>query len=136
MKRPALTAAAVFAGSLAANGCASTPDTVWEATLADANAPELRQLLRGYVRDVLGPDYIIEPDELVRTNRLTARDRGLSATRPQRIGNGPVPERIFRLEIAETAGRGVCQLRLVDGGDAPVLVLPSDVECRRVGPLI
>lgn len=128
---------ALIASTAVLGACASTPDTVWEATLADASDGALRQLLRGYVRDVLGPDYIIEPDELVRTNRLTARDRGMSATRPQRIGSGPVPERRLVLEIAETNGRGVCRLRLVDDArDAPVLVLPPDVECRRVGPVI
>jgi len=115
-------------------GCATQTDTmdsaVYSAALIDQPDNATRDLIRSYVFDTLGPDYIVDVGTLARTDRLTARDRGRGSATGQPI---LVPDVIFRLELTETEQGPIC--RLVPDSqldDAAVLLLPPDIRCRRL----
>lgn len=108
---------------------AQTPQTaVYGATLSDTPDNATRDMIRNFVRDVIGPDYIVDVDALTRSNKLLAVDRGRGQVSGRPI---PVPDVAFLLELAETYDGPIC--RLVPQGemsDAPVLVLPPEVACK------
>ena len=114
-------------------GCATyaqTPQTaVYGATLRDTPDSATRDMIRTYVRDVIGPDYIIDVDALTRSDKLRAVDRGRGHVSGRPI---PVPDMTFKLELVEMyEGEPIC--RLVPQGDiadAPVLVIPPEVACQ------
>lgn len=108
---------------------AQTPQTaVYGATLSDTPDNATRDMIRNFVRDVIGPDYIVDVDALTRSNKLLAVDRGRGQVSGRPI---PVPDVAFLLELAETYDGPIC--RLVPQGemsDAPVLVLPPEAACK------
>lgn len=115
-------------------GCATQTDAldgaVYSAALTDRPDNAVRDLIRTYIFDTLGPDYIVDVGTLTRTDRLTARDRGRGSAMGQPT---LVPDISFRLEITETRKGPVCRL-VPDSelGDAPVLLLPREIHCRRL----
>lgn len=112
----------------ATHGALTSGTAVYGATLADAPDSATRDMIRTYVRDVIGPDYIADVDALTRSNKLRAVDRGRGQVSGRPI---PVPDMTFLLELAETVDGPIC--RLVPQGEAlgaPVLVLPQNVACQ------
>lgn len=115
-------------------GCVTQADTmdsaIYSATLTDQPDNATRDLIRTYAFDTLGPDYIVDVGTLTRTDRLTAQDRGRGSAIGQPV---LVPDVVFRLELTETEQGSICRL-VPDAqvGDAPVLLLPPDIRCRRL----
>lgn len=128
----------ILACAALTTGCATyaqTPQSaVYGATLTDTPDSATRDMIRTYVRDIIGPDYIVDVDALTRSNKLLAVDRGRSQVSGRPI---PVPDVIFQLELAETYDGPIC--RLMPQGevrDAPVLVLPPEVACQLMSSVI
>jgi len=123
----------LLTGAALATGCATyaqegPPTAVYGATLSAAPDNAARDLIRTYVRDVIGPNYIVDIDTLTRSNKLVAVDRGRGQVAGRPI---PVPDVIFRLELAETYDGPICRLVPQDGlTDMPVLVLPPEIGCH------
>lgn len=122
----------LIAGAALLTGCATyaqNPQTaIYGATLSAPVENAARDLIRTYVRDTIGPDYIVDIDSLTRSNKLTAVDRGRGQVSGRPI---PVPDVMFQLELAEMYDGTIC--RLVPQGDladAPVLVLPPEIACQ------
>lgn len=122
----------LIAGVALLTGCATyaqNPQTaIYGATLSAPVENAARDLIRTYVRDTIGPDYIVDIDSLTRSNKLTAVDRGRGQVSGRPI---PVPDVMFQLELAEMYDGTIC--RLVpqgDHADAPVLVLPPEIACQ------
>jgi hypothetical protein len=115
-------------------GCVTQTDkmdsAIYSATLTDQPDNATRDLIRTYVFDTLGPDYIVDVGTLTRTDRLTAQDRGRGSAIGQQV---LVPDVVFRLELTETEQGSICRL-VPDAqvGDAPVLLFPPDILCRRL----
>ncbi|MEM9599868.1 MAG: hypothetical protein AAF926_02480 [Pseudomonadota bacterium] len=110
------------------SGCANLPRTepaVRPATLSDVTDPATRTLIRVHVRDVLGPGYMADIEALSHHGEMIARDNGRSQARGARI---PLPDRLFRLEIAETENELICRL-VPDQPDLDVLILPAGSGC-------
>lgn len=133
-----MTGRAVLAGLAAlplmtACATAGPGNTVWQARLTDAGDAALRQDIRRYVRDLIGPDYIADIDMLERGFAMTARDRGASSVRPGAQNRLPAMDRDFVLELRDTPQGRVCQLRPAwsDASDAPVLIVNG--PCERIG---
>jgi len=123
---------AILAGAALATGCATyaqTPETaVYGATLSTPVDNAARDLIRTYVRDTIGPAYIVDIDALTRSNKLRAVDRGQGQVSGRPI---PVPDVIFKLELTETYDGPICRLVMQGEADnAPVLVLPPEVACQ------
>jgi hypothetical protein len=128
----------ILAGAILATGCATyaqlPSDAVYGATLSETPDNATRDMIRTYVRDVIGPEYIVDVDALTRSNKLRAVDRGRGQVSGRPI---PVPDVMFWLELAETYDGPIC--RLVPQGDiadAPVLVLPPEVACQLMPTVI
>lgn len=122
----------LIAGAALATGCATyaqSPQTpVYGATLAAPIDNAARDLIRTYVRDIIGPDYIVDIDALSRSNKLHAVDRGQGQISGRPI---PVSDVIFKLELAETYDGPICRLVMQgEAPDAPVLVLPPEIACQ------
>lgn len=125
-------ALAILTAAALTTGCATyaqTPQTaIYGATLASPVDNAARDLIRTYVRDTIGPDYIVDIDALTRSNKLRAVDRGAGQVSGRPI---PVPDVIFKLELAEAYDGPICRLVMQgDVADAPVLVLPPEIACQ------
>lgn len=107
-------------------GCTTAaPDRTLPATLADASDNKVRNLIRTFVADTVGGDYIVDPDMLTTSDTLIARNRG----RGEAMGRPElVPDRTFKLVLVETRQGMVCQLRSDMDSDA-VLTLPDGAGC-------
>lgn len=122
----------ILACAALTTGCATyaqEPQTaVYGATLSAPPDSTTRDMIRTYVRDTIGPDYIVDIDTLTSSNKLRAVDRGRGQVSGRPI---PVPDVMFQLELADMYDGPIC--RLVPQGtitDAPVLVLPPEVACQ------
>lgn len=130
----------LLAGAALTSACATTyaqdaSTAVYGATLAAPLDDMTRDLIRTYVRDTIGPDYIVDLETLTRSNKLRAVDRGRGQVSGRPI---PVPDVTFVLELAETYDGPICRL-VPQGdliGDAPVLILPPDVACQLMPTVI
>lgn len=125
-------------GAALISGCATyaqnPQSAVYNATLSDMPESAARDMIRTYVRDVIGPDYIVDIDTLTRSHTLRAVDRGQGQVSGRPI---PVPDVTFRLELTETYDGPIC--RLVPPSeitDAPVLILPPEVACKLIPSVI
>ena len=130
MIRLVAVAAAAVLGACATTG-GDLADFV-PARLVDASDPELRELMRVYVRERLGPDYLIDPDELAAGSTLTATLRKAPAMIEPRLRNEvePAAEQVFQLEAYPLENGMICHLRQV--GAESVLVL-TKAECVPIG---
>ncbi len=111
-------------------GCVTSTGTangiVYEATLTNQPSNAVRDLIQTYIFDTLGPDYIVNVEELTRTDTLTDRGRGQTIGRPI-----PVPNVRFHLELTEISQGPICRLvPELDLEDVPVLLLPPQTRCR------
>lgn len=86
------------------------------ARLLTADQPEMRETLRAFVRDTLGPDYIIDPDALLSGSRMVARDRGRGSVAPGGVAPLPMPPVTLDLVVG---GGEPC--RLLGAGKALVI---------------
>lgn len=103
---------------------------VFQAVLRDGMSNETRDMIRSYVRDVAGPDYIVDPDQLLRSDTLIATDRGRSQSLgPVRL----VPDREFRLEYIRDGEWASCRLLSDKDDDAFLEMLDSEV-CKILPP--
>lgn len=87
----------------------------------------LRELIRLHIRDALGSDYIVDPDQLVSNGRLRATDRGrATATGEAHL----IPPVNFQLERVQTKAAKICRLTREDEGTkTPDLILPDASVC-------
>ena len=111
-------------------GCVTSAGTtngiVYGATLTNQPSNAVRDLIQTYIFDTLGPDYIVNVEELTRTDTLTERDRGQTIGRPI-----PVPNVRFHLELTEISQGPICRLvPELDLEDVPVLLQPPQTRCR------
>lgn len=141
MMSPTLKHVAVLlAGAALTSACATSyaqnaSTAVYGASLAAPIDDMTRDLIRTYVRDTIGPDYIVDLEALTRSNTLRAVDRGRGQVSGRPI---PVPDVTFLLELAETFDGPIC--RLVPQGvlleDAASLILPPEVACQLLPTVI
>jgi hypothetical protein len=112
--------------------------TVFPALLSQSPDNQLRDTIRAFVRDELGPDYIVDPDMLTQSDILIATDRGRAMAMAQPI---LLPDVSFRLEKIESSTLSTCRLVLDHSNDVPkdtpydaVLVLPDAKDCMLIPP--
>jgi hypothetical protein len=137
LKHGAVLLASAVLTSACATGYAQNASTaVYGASLAAPIDDMTRDLIRTYVRDTIGPDYIVDLETLTRSNTLRAVDRGRGQVSGRPI---PVPDVTFLLELAETFDGPVCRL-VPQGGDlmgaAATLILPPEVACQLLPTVI
>jgi hypothetical protein len=132
--------AILLAGAALTSACATSyaqnaSTAVYGASLAAPLDDMTRDLIRTYVRDTIGPDYIVDLETLTRSNTLRAVDRGRGQVSGRPI---PVPDVTFLLELAETFDGPVCRL-VPQGallGEAASLILPPEVACQLLPTVI
>ena len=136
LKHGAILLASAVLTSACATGYAQNASTaVYGASLAAPIDDMTRDLIRTYVRDTIGPDYMVNLEMLTRSNTLLAVDRGRGQVSGRPI---PVPDVTFLLELAETFDGPVCRL-VPQGdllGDAASLILPPEVSCQLLPTVI
>lgn len=113
-------------------GCATyTQDPTqrtYNAVLTEPPDDQTRDLIRTYVNDHLGPDYVVDPDQLTRSHKLIATDRGRGHVTGQLI---PKIDVTFILDRVEMSDGTICQIRGVhDNVTDETLTLPDTVSCE------
>ena len=115
-------------------GCATAEapgdEVVTPAVFTDAPSNATRELIRRYVYDTLGTNYIVDIDALMSSDRLIARDRGREVASGQPM---IAPDVEFRLERIGSDDDHLCRLVPQDDQvDADPLMLPADTTCQDV----
>lgn len=130
--RIGISLSAFIATALSACATAATPipASAYPATLNDVNNDALRETIRLYIRDALGPDYTVDIDQLASRSVLIARDNGRTQVKGVRI---PVPERTFRLVVSDRVDGVRCWLKAdADMPEVKALALPETARCRPI----
>lgn len=123
-----------LAGVLSMTGCATANDaadeSVHPAQFASPPTNATREIIRRYIYDTLGTDYLVDIDSLLESDTMIARDRGRAMASGRPI---IAPDVEFRLELVSAPDETICQLvPVMDEPDKAALILPLDTDCRKI----